>query len=253
MLEVIILIIIVLIGFVAVSWYTNQRSQERANAFERELDFEEKRDKETFQQRFDALFDQELEEKTTRRQEHDLDLFDDFSEPESALPEFDDDADVVVEEDDESDWEMVVAFTIMAPDSNLFSGRAVKAALEKQDFHFGDMQIYHKYTAGNKKQTLFSAANILAPGTLLPNEFVSMSSPGLLLFARFPGPVSGMALFDELLDTAQNMTDDLGGVLCDENREPITQEALETIRKRIFDYQLSVQGENQDPHDYHER
>lgn len=247
MLEIIVLTLIVIIAFVATSWYAHQRSQERAQAFERELD--EHRDDGDFQQRFDALFEQEMDEpampssasasdRLTDTPESEPDLFDDETpvntqpagEPEAASTE--------------ADWDLVVAFTVMAESGKAFTGRAVKAALEKHDLHFGDMQIYHKFNAGSRKQTLFSVANILDPGTLLPDKFVSMTTPGLLIFARLPGPVNGLALFDDLLDTAQGLSEQLDGVLCDETRQPVTDEVLESMRGKILNYQMAQQADN---------
>lgn len=246
MLEVILLTLIVIIAFVATSWYTHQRSQERANAFERELD--ETRDDEAFQQRFDALFEQELhddekkpadaaEDRLTDTPDSEPDLFDESPKVEATTQ-------AEPEQPQASDWDMVVAFTIMAPEGRAFTGRAVKAALESHDLHFGDMQIFHKPLANNRKQTLFSVANILDPGTLLPDKFVSMTTPGLLVFARLPGPVSGLALFDDMLETAQGMSDQLGGILCDESREPVSDTALEAMRSKILNYQMSAQTES---------
>lgn len=259
MLEIIVLTLVIIVAFIATSWYAHQRSQERAKAFERELDIGESLEDDSFQQRFDALFDQELHEEgkiDTEQGEHRLtdtpdkepDLFD---EP-SVEPKTKKSAKTATKESAEStDWDMVIAFTIMAPEGRAFTGRAVKAALDKQDLHFGDMQIYHRQTAGSRKQTLFSVANILDPGTLLPDKFVSMTTPGLLIFARLPGPVNGLALFDDLLDTARGLTEQLEGVLCDEARQPVSDEALEATRSKILNYQMSAQTEsNQFPNDY---
>jgi cell division protein ZipA len=252
-LEIIVLTLIVIVAFIATSWYAHQRSQERARAFERELEIDESREDDSFQQRFDALFEQELhddeqtfseQEKTrlTDTPEREPDLFDEPS------PKVDQSAPAVQPEkeaeEEKPDWEMVVAFTIMAPEGRAFTGRAVKAALEKHDMHFGDMQIFHKHVAGSRKQILFSVANILDPGTLLPDKFVSMTTPGLLIFTRLPGPVNGLALFDDLLDTARGINDQLGGILCDEARQPVSDDALEATRSKILNYQMSAQAES---------
>lgn len=246
MLEIIVLTLIIIVAFIATSWYAHQRSQERARAFERELEVDQSRDDESFQQRFDALFEQESSDdeaarggRLTDTAEREPDLFDE--PPGSAEPS---QAQVSPEEPAQADWDMVVAFTIMASEGNVFTGRAVKAALDDHDLHFGDMQIYHKQTAGSRKQILFSVANILDPGTLLPDKFVSMTTPGLLIFARLPGPVNGLALFDDLLDTARGISEQLGAVLCDENRQPVSDEMLEASRTKILNYQMSVQAES---------
>ena len=122
--------------------------------------------------------------------------------------EMDDEFADVDEEDDTPDWEMVVALTIMAPESQMFTGRAIKSALEQQEMHFGDMQIYHRYTVNNRRQTLFSVANILDPGTLLPDQLISMKTPGLLMFARLPGPARNRIFELNLSLQAGNKSDD---------------------------------------------
>lgn len=256
MLEIIVLTIVVILAFVATSWYNHQRSQQRAKEFERELDIEDSSQDASFQERFDALLDLETHsqeeaaadnERLTDSAEIEPDLFEQSQadvEPSATTEQAD-------EAEDVQDWDMVIAFTIMAPESKAFTGRAVKSALDNLDLHFGDMQIYHRQTAGSHKQTLFSVANILDPGTLLPDKFVSMTTPGLLIFARLPGPINGMALFDDLLDTARGLSEQLEGVLCDETRQPISDSALEAMRARILDYQMSAQAEsNQFSNDY---
>lgn len=255
MLEIIVLTIVIVLAFIAASWYTNQRSQQRAREFERELEIEDTDTDDSFQQRFDALFDQELqdqdaetsvEQRLTDTGIAEPGLFDETAVTKNATIAPQDEP--IVEP---QDWDLVIAFTIMAPESKAFTGKAVKAALEQHDLHFGDMQIYHRQTAGSQKQTLFSVANILDPGTLLPDRFVSMTTPGLLIFAKLPGPVNGMALFDDLLDTARGMNEQLGGVLCDETREPVSDALLESMRARILEYQMAAQAEsNQLPNDY---
>lgn len=143
--------------------------------------------------------------------------------------------------------DLVIALTIMAPENERFSGRAVKAALESSNLHFGDLQIYHRFTAGARRQSIFSVANILDPGTLLPDKFISLTTPGLLIFARLPGPVNGLAMFDDLLETAQSLTEKLGGTLSDDTREPISESRLEAMRSRIFHLNFAIHNEN---HDY---
>lgn len=252
MLEIIVLTLIVIVAFIATSWYAHQRSQERAKAFERELEIDESREDDSFQQRFDALFEQELHDEDESYSEQEKTRLTDTPDREPDLfdeppPEVDESGSAIQNEEtpeDKPDWEMVVAFTVMAPEGRAFTGRAVKAALDKHDLHFGDMQIFHKHVGGTRKQILFSVANILDPGTLLPDKFVTMTTPGLLIFTRLPGPVNGLALFDDLLDTARGINDQLGGILCDESRQPVSDEALEATRSKILNYQMSAQAES---------
>jgi len=144
----------------------------------------------------------------------------------------------------ENEWDMVIAFTIMARENEVFTGRSIKATLESLDLHFGDLQLYHRNVPGLRKQTLFSVANIVDPGTLNPSDFATMTTPGLLVFSRLPGPLNGLTLLDELLILAQKMTDKLDGVLSDESREPVNQSTLEAMRSRILHMNMKLESEN---------
>lgn len=245
MLEIIVLILVVLLAFAVVGFVSHHRNQKLASEFERELDQDEAAG-DDFHARYDAVLSREdddfsIGEATVTldgekpRSHSQTEIQADITEPlltentEPAPPE--------------PDWDLVIALTVMAPKGRLFTGRAVKNALDNQDLHFGEMQIYHRFTLGSRKQSLFSAANIVDPGTFLPAELISMKTPGILLFARLPGPVNGLAVLDAMLDCARQMAEQLDGVVCDEQRQPLTDEALEAIRARIFELNLNLQND----------
>ena len=243
MLEIIILIFVVLLAIAVVGFVSYQRNQKLANDFERELDHDDAASSD-FHARYDAVF----------ARDDDVDYDDnpvtlDGEKPlAQAAPDIapDDASEPVVPEPaeptpPEPEWDLVIALTVMAPKDRLFTGRAVKNALDNQDLHFGEMQIYHRFTLGSRKQSLFSVANIVDPGTFLPAELISMKTPGILLFARLPGPVNGLAVLDAMLDCATQMAEQLDGVVCDEQRQPLTDQALESVRGRIFELNLTLQ------------
>lgn len=242
MFEIILLSIIVLAAVIVGGWYHHFRQQQLAHEFEREMDRFDSAQNDDFQQRFDSVFAQDSAALSdSSRAELENDEFDDYVVDEVGSDDREEDAD---------DWEMVVALTIMATESQMFTGRAIRQALEKQEMRFGDMQIYHRYSLNNRRQILFSVANILDPGTLLPDQLVSMKTPGLLVFTRLPGPINGLSIFDSMLETAQELTSYLGGTLCDEKREPITDIHLESMRNRIFELNLSLQAASKSDDDF---
>lgn len=244
MLEIIVLIIVVLLGFAVVGFVSHQRNQKLASQFERELDHDEAGGSD-FHARYDAVLSRD----------DDIEIGDDLITLDGEKPRTKPQPDIQPELAEpvipaqtqptapEPDWDLVIALTVMAPKDRLFTGRAVKNALDNQDLHFGEMQIYHRFTLGSRKQSLFSAANIVDPGTFLPAELISMKTPGILLFARLPGPVNGLAVLDAMLDCARQMAEQLDGVVCDEQRQPLTDQTLEAIRARIFELNLNLQND----------
>lgn len=277
MLEFSVIIILLVAAFVGVAWYARRSSQQRTKLLE---EIETIEPELGGSDKFGALFEQELQQQKIDNESFELDAepritlsedavpevlpqvkaehiditIDDesnsdeaTSEEESILPEEEEQR--VANSDDSStqqivnDWDMVIAFTVMAREGETFSGRSIKATLESLDLHFGDLQIYHRALPGSQNQVLFSVANILDPGTLNPDSFATMTTPGLLVFTRLPGPINGLTLFDDLLDAAQKMTDKLDGVLCDESRQAINQTTIEAMRSRILILNLQLQTE----------
>jgi cell division protein ZipA len=109
----------------------------------------------------------------------------------------------------------------------------LRSVFNEYDLHFGDMRLFHRYD--DTKQTLFSVANILAPGTLIPEEMVSMQTPGVLLFARLPDTEQRSAVFNALLQCAQGVSLALHGVLCDEQRKPLSDADIDALRLNYND------------------
>ena len=276
MLELTVIIIILLTAFGGVAWYANHSSKQRTKLLE---EFEDTEEESADSDKFGAVFQQELEHQSNDNDHFEIDseprislsdeansslesenteqyinitIDDDIEEGGAEHAETD--ANIEVEppitqaeqathSEIINDWDLVISFTVMAREGEMFSGKSIKATLESLDLHFGDLQIFHRSLPGLRKQTLFSVANILDPGTLNPESFATMKTPGLLIFARLPGPVNGLTLFDDLLDVAQKMTDKLDGKLCDEVRQPLNQASIEGMRSRILNLNIQMQTE----------
>ena len=89
--------------------------------------------------------------------------------------------------------------TVMARSGERFSGEALRHALESADLHHGDMNIFHRHELPGDRHsaTLFSAANVLAPGDFEPASMDTLSSPGIAMFMRLPGPESPADTFQQ--------------------------------------------------------
>ena len=276
MLDIAIIIILIIIAFIGIAWYANNSRKQRTRLLE---DINNPEPTLGDSEQFGSLFEQELNQQTIDNERFEIDAEPTITLSDDAVVERVENAQIDIEPPVESavatspepdpvapietmskpevdiaspqenavenvnEWDMVIAFTVMARDGSTFSGKSVKATLESLDLHFGDLQIYHRQVPGLRTQSLFSVANILDPGTLNPDSFATMKTPGLLIFTRLPGPVNGLTLFDDLLDTAQKMADKLDGVLSDESRQAVSQSTIETMRSRILSLNLQLQAE----------
>jgi cell division protein ZipA len=272
-LELVFISILIIIGFIAISWFAVSRSEKLNRAFMINLaeSFQpEKEGGEAFTKILNhaLLDDKDVADIDTLEQEPTITLSPEAQNIESVSPvkvlstesrfehiALDDDPiyisenthlshDSKLKHQKKSSLEMVIAFTVMAQNNQHFLGLDLKTAFELQNLVFGKMGVYHKMNAGTHKVPLFSVANILEPGTFSPDTISSMTTPGVVLFATLPNVINNLALFDELYKTASLLAQQLSGVLSDQSREPITESTLEDMRSRIFSFNLTLQTEH---------
>lgn len=133
--------------------------------------------------------------------------------------------------------EKVVVVNVAATDGRLFSGRTLVDTLEAAGMRYGEHAIYHRTLDTRKGPiSLFSAANILRPGTFEPERLDQVQSPGVALFLQLPAPYDGLAAFEQMLDTARRIAERLDLKLLDERRCSLTNQAIEHVREELREY-----------------
>ncbi|MGB3917249.1 cell division protein ZipA C-terminal FtsZ-binding domain-containing protein [Thiothrix litoralis] len=104
-----------------------------------------------------------------------------------------------------------------------FSGEEVLRALDNAGLSFGDMDIFHRFVLSAQGETsLFSVANGVKPWTLVPEELVMQTTPGLSMILNLPSQIDDGDAINDFLLTAERLTADLNGILKDHNQQPIT-------------------------------
>ena len=74
-------------------------------------------------------------------------------------------------------------------------------------------------------------ANILEPGNFDIDNVKSMATPGILVFAKLPGPINGLnTLLRIYIKQQACLLKSLNGRLCDESRQPVTSDIIEAMR-----------------------
>jgi cell division protein ZipA len=131
--------------------------------------------------------------------------------------------------------EGIVILHIIPRGDELISGQAILNAVSEVDLQFGAMNIFHHFGVGEMKteQALFSMANIMEPGSFDMSQIESFNTNGLVMFMKLPTLIDAQIVFELMLNTAQRLSDLLGGDVCDENRGLINEQKIESIRNRI--------------------
>ena len=68
----------------------------------------------------------------------------------------------------------------------------------------------------------------------------TMSTHGLTFLLDVPCVAHGERVFNQMVDLARRFADVLHGALVDDNRRPLSENALEPIRKQIGHYQAQM-------------
>jgi cell division protein ZipA len=124
-------------------------------------------------------------------------------------------------------------------------GSAVRTALEVAGLVYGDMNIWHRLPdaaeGGPRGGTVFAIANMVKPGTLEPDVLAVMTTPGLSLFMRLPGPVAPLPAVADFYATARQLALELHAEVLDEQRQPLSWQAEKEQREAVANW-LAAHG-----------
>jgi len=109
------------------------------------------------------------------------------------------------------------------------SGKSINSVALANHMFFGEMNIYHRMGVDNKP--LFSLVNMVKPGSFDPASIHDLNTPGITLFLQLPGPSNAADAFNDMLHTAQRMSEMLEALLCDSKRQPLTESVVEEYRR----------------------
>ncbi len=123
----------------------------------------------------------------------------------------------------------VVPVYLVARDPQGFAGATLLEVFARHGFEFGEMDVYHHADAHG--HILFSLMNGVAPGTFDPATLSEQHTPALALFLRLPIPAQPGLVFEQFLDIAHRLAEELDATLLDERREELSTESIDRMRE----------------------
>jgi len=129
--------------------------------------------------------------------------------------------------------ELIILYVMASPDQP-FVGYELLQTLLALGLRYGEMNIfhYHQQTREGEGSPLFSLASAVEPGIFDLGNVGAIACPGLSLFMtaviddRFKA-------FEVMLETAEQLAQDLNGVVCDMQRVPLTEAKIAEYRNKI--------------------
>lgn len=125
----------------------------------------------------------------------------------------------------------IIVLHILAKSPEPLTGDSINSAARANGLTFGRMNIFHRLDA--EGQALFSMANMIEPGNFDPDTIRDMTTSGLTMFMQLSTSAHPSACFDEMLRCAYHISEMLGADLCNQYRQPITQEDAECYRQLV--------------------
>ncbi len=133
--------------------------------------------------------------------------------------------------------EKILLLHVVAPRNKPFTGVALGAAMQRAGMTPGEMDIYHFHEPETDNRVpLFSAANMVPPGTLREEDLADMMTPGVTLFTQVHRSAEPQRAFEALLEHAHVLARDLGGSILDAQQSTATNQTLAYMREDLNDW-----------------
>ena len=129
-----------------------------------------------------------------------------------------------------ADVDIAIGINVIAHDGNPFSGTKIRALAEAAGLKLGPDGVF--YQCDDRGNTLFTLDNH-EPIPFAPDQMKTLFTSGVTFLLDVPRVERATYAFDNMLAMARNFTSALDGMLVDDNRSPLSDNAITTIRRQL--------------------
>ncbi|HVV69774.1 MAG TPA: cell division protein ZipA [Gammaproteobacteria bacterium] len=121
----------------------------------------------------------------------------------------------------------LIIINLVAEPHQPYRGYELLQALLTSGLRYSKKGLFHRYEdPTGRGNILFNLVSSIEPGTFDLPKMGSFATTGLTLFMQIPTVQNPTQVFDLMLSTANELAEDLGGQLLDEQRQPLTDEKI---------------------------
>jgi len=121
----------------------------------------------------------------------------------------------------------IVVINVLADAERPYRGYELLQVLLTAGLRYGKMGIFHRHEEiSGRGAILFSLASAVEPGKFDLSAMGALSTPGLTLFMQTANTNRPAEILSLMLETAHEISHELGGALFDDKRQPLGKEKI---------------------------
>ena len=131
---------------------------------------------------------------------------------------------------------MVVTVRIMPQAGTQFPAEQLILALRAANLQHGQYGIFHCLDEHDATRVRYSVASLVEPGSFDLNKLKDSKYKGISIFMVLPAPEDGVALFDDMLQTARAVAKEVDGHLLDEQGGALSVQRERYMREEVIEF-----------------
>ena len=123
----------------------------------------------------------------------------------------------------------LIEFSLVARADEGFNGLDLLDAFERAGLKYGSVKVFERID--ENRLVDFAVASMLEPGTFPDEDLEDYFCPGIVFFMQPKELDDPVAVFEDFIDTIDQLADELDGVVWDNQRQPLSDETVEKFRQ----------------------